>query len=418
MSRAAFILMITSCVEIPLASAGIASPEPEPADVARAIEAAPEVATARAQLIGAESMARVETSSVRPWLARGGTQTRRVTGELGVAGDPNYREWEVSLEHDVRLPGKRGLDRSIAEAHISQAQALVEDTQRAVTMAVLEDWYRCVSATARAKRAADEQRTASTLSQSIEKRRSAGEASQLDATLAAAELAATEAEAAAAGEALRASRDLLTARGLPPSCASATLKDPPPPASRAALDPSKDPAVRVAAAAAELAARQAERARAEKLPDPAVGIRYAQERGGLERIAGIYFSVPLPSGRVAAEADHAAALARVAESERRQSEWRATTKINSTLARLRTARAMWQPLDAAAKLQSEAAERIWRAFGVGEVDLAVALQDQRTARAARALADDALIEFWHAESVTKAQYASASIADDSIDAPT
>jgi cobalt-zinc-cadmium efflux system outer membrane protein len=395
---------ICALVTLGTAIASTASPEPEPADMARAIEMAPELEIARAQLASAQSMAHIETTSARPWLARGGTQTRSVTGNLGVTGQTNYQEWDVSLEHDVRLPGKRQLDRSVAGAQIARAAAIVEDTQRTVTVAVLEDWYHCVAATARAKRAADEQRTATILSQSVEKRRSAGEAAQLDATLAAAELAAMDAEVAATNEALRSAQDLLVARGLPPSCASATLKDAPPLVSRAAIDPSKDPAVRAASAAAELAAFQAERAQAERLPDPSVGIRYAQERGGLERIAGIFVSVPLPSGRAAAEAAHAAALARIAESERRQTEWKTTTRINSLLARLRTARAQWQPLDAAARLRSDAAERILHAYNLGEVDLDVALQDQRTARAARALADDALIEFWHAESVAKAQY--------------
>lgn len=410
-------LGLTSWLALP-AGAATGTPEPEAADVAAALEAAPELATARATLAGAEAMARIETTSARPWLARGGSQVRRVSGEPGIIGQPNYAEWDVSLEHDVRLPHKRRLDRSVADAQIARARALVEETQRAVTLAILEDWYRCVAATARVKRAADEQRAAQSLSETVARRQRAGEASQLEATLAAAELAALDAEAAAASETLRAAQELLVSRGLPPSCASATLADAPPLATRAAIDPARDPAVRLAAAAAELAALQAERARAERLPDPAVGVRVAQERGGLERIAGIYFSVPLPSGRAAAEADHAAALARIAESERRQTEWKATTRIHALLARLRAARAQWQPLDSAARLQSNAAERIWRAYGLREVELAVALQDQRTARAARALADDALIEFWHAESTAKAEFPPAPPADGPLDAPT
>ncbi len=401
--RSLLCVVMASGFAASIAAADSTSPEPEPADVAAALDAAPELATARAQLADAQSMAHIETTSARPWLARGATQNRRVTGEPGFGAQSNYQEWDVSLEHDVRLPGKRRLDRSVADAQISHAHAMVDDTQRAVTLAVLEEWYRCVSAAARVKRAVDAQRTAQSLSESVEKRHRAGEASQLETLLAAADLAAMEAELAAANETLRGSQELLVLRGLPPSCASAALGDAPPRSVRTAIDPAKDPTVKLAAAAADLAALKAERARAERLPDPAVGIRYAQERGGLERIAGIYFSIPLPSSRVAAEADHATALARIAESQRRQAEWQVATRVHALLARLRAARAQWQPLDAAAKLQSEAAVRGWRAYQLGEVDLAAALHDQRTARAARALADDALIEFWQAESMAKVE---------------
>ena len=55
-------------------------------------------------------------------------------------------------------------------------------------------------------------------------------------------------------------------------------------------------ALKVAQTQMRMAQAQSERARAEKVPDPTVGVYAALEAGGRERILGIAFSIPLPGG--------------------------------------------------------------------------------------------------------------------------
>ncbi len=379
----------------------LATPEPDPRGLEAAIEAAPAMGIARAYLADAAATARIEVASPRPWLARGGAQNRSVTGEAGLVGQPVYGEWDVGLEHEWRLPGKHRLDRAVGAAQVARAAAGVDEARRTVTVELLEDWYRCVAAQARTRRANEARDTAAQLSAALRTRHDAGETSQLELDLAASESASLAAEAVMAAEELEAAGRLLSARALPASCAGANLDGPPPAVARAAASADRDPAVRVATAAADLAAAQAERAHADRIPDPTVGVRYAEERGGLERIAGVYFSVPLPGGRMAAEADHAAALARIAQAERRRTELWTRNRIDAQMGRLRAARAQWLALDEAANTQSGAAARVWNGYLLGEVELATALQARRAARAARAMADDALIQLWHAESLVR-----------------
>lgn len=390
-----------------------ASPLPAQSDIDAALEVSPELGIARAQWVDAQAVAQIETSSPQPWLAKSGTQSRSVTGEPGFAGSGgrDYREWDLSLEHTVRLPGKRPLDRSVAALEVARAEAGLAQVRRAVTAELQEIWYQCVASSVRLRRATEDQKAGLELSRATERRLAAGEAAPMEVSLAGAERAGLDANAAGAAESLRAAQDLMTLRGLPASCDSATLDEPPVRTWMLSPRPADDPTARLASAAAELEHVRAARARAERHPDPSVGLRYAQERGGLEKIVGIYFTVPLPGGRSRAEADHADAQAHIADSEQRRAEWELRRRIDSLLSRVRMARVQWAPLNEAATLQATAAHQAWRAFVLGEADLAGTLLAQRAARAARAAADDALIEVWRTDSLARLQAQPATVGE-------
>jgi outer membrane protein TolC len=224
----------------------------------------------------------------------------------------------------------------------------------------------------------------------------------MDVNLATAERAALEANAAGATEELRTAKEQLEARGLNAACEGLALADPPPAAPMIAHDPSTDPAVRAAAAASELARVRATRARADRWSDPSIGVRYAEERGGAERILGVFISVPLPGRRLAAESDRAAARAHMADAEHRQAQLQSTLRSGESHARLRTATSQWGPLTEAAKQQSQAAKQAWTAYTLGESDLATALVAMRSARSAQANAQACAVEAWHASSLLRA----------------
>lgn len=380
----------------PVALLGAASPTPPAAQFDVALESAADVALARAQLEDAQASGRIETSSPSGWLARGSTQSRDVTGER------DFREWDLSLEHSVRLPGKRGLDRSVAELELERAQAAFADIRRSAAIQLLDAWFRCVAAAARTGRAAEELRVVADLEESVIRQHVAGDASQMDVNLATAERAALEANAAGATEELRGAKAQLQARGLNAACEGLALTDPPPAAPATLHDPGTDPAVRAAAAAAELARVRATRARADRWSDPSIGVRYAEERGGAERILGVFISMPLPGRRLAAESDRAAARAHLAEAEHRQAELQSALRSGESRARLRAASSQWGPLNEASKLQSQAARQAWTAYTLGESDLATALVAMRFARTAQANVQACAVEAWHASSLLRA----------------
>ncbi len=395
MNRAVLRLLIAAIPLLLTARIAASTPALPAADLQAAVDAAPDVAMAAAQVEEAQAQSRIETSTPQGWLARTSTQSRDVSGER------DYREWEVSLEHAVRLPGKRRLDRSVGEAELARAQALLADVRRGIAIDILDDWYRCVGAAARQALAEEELRSALDLERSVERRHAVGEAARLEVALAGAERAAVQAALAGAAGELRGAQERLQARGVTRTC-TFDPADPPPAREVIAFDAPSDPAIKAATLAADLARARAERARAERFPDPSVGLRYARERGGVERIAGVYFAVPLPSRRLAAEADRAAALARLAESARLQSVQLARLRYEEFAARWRTARARWAPLDEAARTQSAAAGQSWRAYSLGETDLSAALTAMRTARMARALAQECAVEAWRVTDVMRA----------------
>jgi outer membrane protein, heavy metal efflux system len=387
-------VLIAALVGAAPALAGDAVLDLPAAELDAAVELAPEAAMAQAQLQEAQAQARIERSMAPGWLARASSQSRRVRGER------DFREWDVSLEHGLRLPGKRTLDRSVGEFGIARAQAVLGDARRNVATSIMNDWYQCVGAAARRTRAAEDVRATGDLEQAVVRRSALGDASQMELAQARAERAAVQAVSSAAEEELRSAQTRLQTRGVTRACEA---EIPPVPASAEILlpDPVMDPAVRAAAAAASLARARAARARAEKWSDPSLGLRYSQERAGLERIVGVFLSIPLPSRRLAAEADRAAAQSHIAESEQRQAEQQAVLRRDEALARLRAARARWHPLDESARLQAAASQQLWRAYVLGEVDLATALTALRNSRAARGQVLDCAVDVWHAEALVR-----------------
>ena len=380
-----------------IAGSAPASPVLPAEQLDAAVDSAPETAIALSQLQEARAQARIERSSAQGWLARGVSQSRNVTGER------DFREWEMSVEHSLRLPGKSRLDRSVGESEISRAEAALADARRTIALAVLNDWYQCVAASARHARAAEDLKSVAELEWSVARRQAIGEAAQVETTLAGAERAAVQAGLAAAAGELRSAQDRLMARGVDAGC-GVDLPPDIPSLAPAQADAIRDPAVRVATEAANLARLRASRARAERWADPSIGVRYAQERAGLERIVGVFVSVPLPSRRLAAEADRAAAMARRAEAELSQVERQAALRGEELRARQRTARARWKPLDESARMQSAVAQQMWRAYTLGETDLATALIAQRTARLARGLAQDGAVDVWHTDALVESYF--------------
>ena len=127
---------------------------------------------------------------------------------------------------------------------------------------------------------------------------------------------------------------------------------------------------------------QADRARADKLPDPTLGGYTSSEIGGRERIFGVMLSVPIPGG--IRDARSAKAIAAV-EVSRRQVELKQReleTEIARAIATAQGAYVSLQIANEGATFVQENAALMQRAYTLGEAELQTLLLARRQTTAA------------------------------------
>ena len=231
----------------------------------------------------------------------------------------------------------------------------------------------------------------------IARRAELGDASKLDALQARA--AATQAEAASRLASERAQRAGLVLRELYPQLAppaDPTLPAPVLPGhDLAALGEramQQDPGIRMARVAAQGSRLESERAGAERRPDPTVGVRYGIERGGDERIIGVYVSIPIggEARRAAADASQAKAdaLDHLADARLR----RTSGEVLALRSAVASGVSRWQVAEESAQAQAQVAERVARANELGETGLAEVLLARRQMLEASLSASNARVD--------------------------
>jgi len=131
-----------------------------------------------------------------------------------------------------------------------------------------------------------------------------------------------------------------------------------------------------------IAQAQADRARADRVPDPTFGVYTASEVGGRERISGITISIPLPGGLRDSRSSKALAAVEVARNAVDLKKRELETEIASALV---TARGTYESLQIAnegALAMQENAKLVQRAYSLGEGDLQSLLLARRQVTAA------------------------------------
>jgi outer membrane protein TolC len=140
--------------------------------------------------------------------------------------------------------------------------------------------------------------------------------------------------------------------------------------------------LKVIQAQMQMAQAHAERARADKIPDPTLGGYTASEVGGNERLYGVMLSVPIPGG--ARDARNAKAIAAL-EVSRREVEFKQRELETAIAGAVATARGAYDSLqitnEGAAAMQENAA-LMQRAYALGEAELQDLLLARRQATAA------------------------------------
>ncbi len=350
----------------------------------------PHVKGARAAKSMAETDARHLRASNYEWSVRLSGQQRR----YDVGGKSN--EWNVELQRPFRLPGKASLDKRIGEAGLSEAEAGIGESTHEAARALVERWILWLGAIERHRLLQEQEQLVLASRQAVGKRVEAGDASRLESSLAATELAVArrmKSEAQAA-EAQAIARLRAHFPGIdttsPPRLADPVLPEGDLVQWRARILEHSDP-IRIARAKVERLNQQAERAQADRLPDPTVGIFTSSEVFQQERVIGLNVSIPIPGSHrslVAKKAQQAVALAeQELESESRQ----LAAEIEGGYAAAHGSHSAWLAAEDAASAAKESAALMTKAYSLGEADLQSRLLSQRQDIAAAEAALDAKV---------------------------
>ncbi|MFJ7566461.1 TolC family protein [Herminiimonas sp. NPDC097707] len=352
-----------------------------PTEIARPLlEQDPGVAAARGGLDVALNEAGILDKSPYEWTTRATGQQRRL--ESG----PRYNEWHVSIEQTLRLPGKAAADRNLGTATVEESQARYGEALHEAARDLMTMWLDWLAAE-RARELAEKNLLSMQASLgAVEKRIRAGDASKLDLSIARAELSEqkrlnNDVKTQATTTWLRLStrfpgikRQLLPLpTPLPIADNAASMRE---------RILAESDVLKGAQAQMRMAQAHAERARAEKTPDPTLGVFTASEVGGRERISGIMISIPIPGGARNLRSAKAAAALGVSYQEIEMKKRLLETEVASAIATADGAYESLQIANEGASAMQENAALMHRAYTLGEAELQAMLLSNRQATAA------------------------------------
>lgn len=387
---------------------------PDPALADAAIAAQPDVRAAMHRVDAAGAQARARAVGPHEFEVSAIPQVRHADVEDGTR---RYDEFEAQIGRAFRWPGKVALDRQIGERGVSAAELRLDDARHQAARTLLESWVGWLRAAERANEAEAQAASLTRERAALARRVQLGDAAPKDLDMLDVELAQAEAARISAQGGLVDARAAL-ANDFP------TLPLPgraPPVGEPRALPGTPDIWVtRIIQRSHEIAAIEADagqadalaaRARADRLPDPTLGLRVLNDRGGTERAIGLVFSMPIGGRHRAALADaegaNAAALHGDAAAMRRD----IVREAEQTVRMVEQARSQWLAQLRALAASNEASRRIRRGWELGELPLADWLLAERTHRqiafaeaSARADAEQIRVrvlvdshELWHGE---------------------
>lgn len=331
------------------------------------IDKDPAVVEARRALAAAGHGAAVLAAGPHEWMANASTQRRRVGG-IG-----NTTEWSVGVERGIRIGGKAGLDRQLGEVEIEIARARVSEARHEAARALSDLWLNWLVAHSAQALLREQLSFAETNLAAVDKRKRAGDASTLDFSIAQSDLAEVRQQASQADSTLAKASAKLKLRFPEATLSPAALSDPAEP-----MWPEARWRERIVAEAdplktAERLVRRAEltasRTRADKVPDPTVGVFTSSEAFRNERVIGISVSIPFGGSvreRRLQQSLQEAEVARAALDRARQD---VEIEIAETHADAVGGFERWRIAERGAEAARESARLTQRAYTLGEVDL-------------------------------------------------
>jgi outer membrane protein TolC len=354
---------------------------PEPA-VHEAIAAHPSVQAADARVEAAKAEARGLRAGPHEFTFQASHMRRSVQG-LG-----NVAEYDATLTHAIRLPGKGSLDREAGDFGVTAAQNRAEDARHQAATLLNDLWWDWLGANAEARVDAQGIANYEAALASIRRRVELRDMAPLEADQTAAALGEARTVAAQSRGKANLARARLIARfpGLP-------LPDEAPEAPQPKLptDTFETMAAQVIERSHEIGAARAEsarmaaiaeRARKDRIADPSFGVRLFSEQGGRERGAGLVVSMPIGGGNRRALADQAESEGQAAAAELAAVRLDVQEMASRDVTRAHSAMQAWEQAREALNAQMAALSKTRRGHQLGAIDLADVLMAERLTHAA------------------------------------
>ena len=361
---------------------------PSATQVAAALNASPTIAAARAQREAQLERAQAIQVGPHEWALRLSQHSRRVQ-------DPSSRfnETSATLERPVRLWGKADLDRQLAEQNREVARIGLADALHEASRQLMLRWIDVLRAQREAASATRELALAQSLHRQALVRLRQGDIAPLDARLAEAELQRAQAmqlQAQARQTGTQASLLHLYPGLTTPAWPQADTFAPTPgeeakEALRIYL--SQHHELKLMRAEALRLQGLADRLDKDRWPDPTLGVYTSRERAGAEQVLGLSLSVPLPGQYRQSQARAAQAEAQVAQDKLRQMELQLGAEFAARWQQWQQGQQALVATQAAAEVQSQAAEKSLLAYTLGEHSMTELIQNRRLANEQRLARD-------------------------------
>ena len=387
----------------------IAADRPTPPDlpatgVARpVIEQDAGVVEARLMLGAALHGAAALRASPYEWTTRLSAQRRRYDN------GGNSNEWAASLERTIRIGGKAGIDAQLGDTERAIAQARLGDARREAARALADLWIDALAASRQRELWAEQVSFAEASHRAVDMRRRAGDASVLDVNVARADAIEVQRQLSAATTAEAKAQAKLALRFPSVKLDGRRLADP------VALEfdraqwreriLARSDSIRIAEGLLKRAELSAARAKAERIPDPTVGVYTASEAFRAERIVGLSLSIPLSGSYREARLQQAlqereAAVAQLARQRREQDADIVAAHVEATGGIER-----WRLVSQGLSTTHDSARLTQRAYALGEADLQTLLLARRQALDSSTAAEQARADAlrWHYRLLIDAQ---------------
>lgn len=335
-------------------------------------------------VLNAETAVKIEQVNKRKWdsgnyefnLRAGSARHQYVTGG-------NLKEWNVALERPLRLINKVMIDSDIGEEVVTHANSALGDARHETGRTLLHLWFNWQREQIQVTQWQQQVENLAQQALTTEKRLKAGDAprmelSQANAAVAQATVSLQQAKLRAelAGNELARQFPLLA---LPQQL---NTSEPQPIAEN--LDYWKQTVLEnnheLEMVRSELRIQQllAQRSRADRVPDPTVGVHYSNEVNN-EKVTGVYVSIPISFGVRNANAENAEYQAQIAADRANAVQRRLEGDIYAAYTQALSNYQVWLQAREAAVSIGQNADLVARAYSLGESNLAETLTARRLA---------------------------------------
>ena len=298
--------------------------------------------------------------------------------------DQTLREWDLAIERPLRLPNKMLIDGDIGDEGINRAEQALGDAHHETGRILLHLWFNWKREQAQTTQWQQQVDILKQQASSTEKRFKAGDAPKME--LNQAQAAISQASVALQQAKLRtqlAGADLtrqfpniqlplqqVLSTPLPIEKDFSYWKD-------LILDHNHE--LELAKSEKRIQQLLAARGRADRVPDPTVGLRYSNEMGGNEKVTSLFLSVPISFGLRGNNARHAEYLAEIADNREVATRRRLEGDIYAAHAQAVSSYQTWSQAQQAADSLCKNAELVSRAYALGESSLSDTLTARRLA---------------------------------------